>query len=174
MALIEGAADRLIMMSAATKTFNLAGMHTGNVIISDPDLRRTFDAKMSALGISPNAFGKHMVAAAYSPEGAEWVDHLMRYIDDNRRLFDDAISTIPGVKSMPLQGTYLAWVDFSGTGMEPTEVQRRILKDARIAVNHGNSFGAGGATFQRFNLATRRALVVEAVERMQSAFADLQ
>jgi len=78
------------------------------------------------------------------------------------------------VKSMPLEGTYLAWVDFADTGMDATEVQRRILKDARIAVNHGDSFGAGGASFQRFNLATPRARVVEAVERMQQAFSDLQ
>jgi len=174
MANIPGAADRLVMMSAATKTFNLAGMHTGNVIISDPDLRRTFDAKMGALGISPNAFGKHMVAAAYTPEGADWVDALMAYVDGNRKVFDDGIRAIPGVKSMPLEGTYLAWVDFADTGMDATEVQRRILKDARIAVNHGDSFGAGGASFQRFNLATPRARVVEAVERMQQAFSDLQ
>jgi cystathionine beta-lyase len=174
MALIDGAADRLVMMTAATKTFNLAGMHTGNVIISDPDLRRRFDAKMSALGLSPNAFGKHMVTAAYTPEGAAWVDALMEYIDGNRRIFDEGINAIPGVRSMPLQGTYLAWVDFTDTGMDTTEVQRRILKDARIAVNQGDSFGAGGESFQRFNLATPRARVEEAVARMKDAFADLQ
>ncbi|WP_407493945.1 MalY/PatB family protein [Pseudooceanicola sp. MF1-13] len=174
MANIPGASDRLVMMSAATKTFNLAGMHTGNVIISDPDLRRDFEMKMSALGMSPNAFAKHMIPAAYSPEGAQWVDALMEYIDGNRKVFDDGMRQIPGVKSMDLEGTYLAWVDFADTGMEATEVQRRILKDAKIAVNHGDSFGAGGATFQRFNLATPRARVVEAVERMQKAFADLQ
>ncbi|EAQ03865.1 putative aminotransferase [Pseudooceanicola batsensis HTCC2597] len=174
MSLIPGAAERLVMMSAATKTFNLAGMHTGNVIISDPDLRRRFETRMSALGISPNAFGKHMVAAAYSPEGAAWVDALMEYIDGNRRIFDEGMAAIPGLKSMPLEGTYLAWVDFADTGMTGTEVQRRILEDARIAVNQGETFGAGGETFQRFNLATQRARVVEAVDRMQKAFADLQ
>jgi cystathionine beta-lyase len=174
LALIPGAAERLVMMSATTKTFNLAGMHTGNVIISDPDLRQAFDAVMTAFGISPNAFGKHMVPAAYSPEGADWVDALMTYLDGNRRIFDDGMAAIPGLHSMPLEGTYLAWVDFSGTGMESTEVQRRIQKDAKIAVNLGETFGAGGAPFQRFNLATPRARIVEAVERMQRAFRDLQ
>ncbi|GGE44125.1 aminotransferase [Primorskyibacter flagellatus] len=174
LALIPGAAERLVMMSATTKTFNLAGMHTGNVIISDPDLRQKFDAVMTAFGISPNAFGKHMVPAAYSPEGADWVDALMTYLDGNRRIFDDGMAAIPGLHSMPLEGTYLAWVDFSGTGMESTEVQRRIQKDAKIAVNLGETFGAGGAPFQRFNLATPRTRVVEAVERMQHAFRDLQ
>ncbi|MBB05406.1 MAG: aminotransferase [Pseudooceanicola sp.] len=174
MALIPGAEERVVMMTASTKTFNLAGMHTGNVIIADPELRRRFEAKMMALGISPNGFGKHMVTAAYSREGADWVDALMSYIDGNRRIFDDGIAAIPGVSSMPLEGTYLAWVDFANTGMSPAEVARRISQDARIAVNAGDSFGAGGTSFQRFNLATPRARIVEAVERMQSAFADLQ
>ncbi|WP_375174255.1 MalY/PatB family protein [Pseudooceanicola sp.] len=174
MATIPGAAERLVMMTAATKTFNLAGMHTGNVIISDPDLRQAFDARMSALGISPNAFGKHMVPAAYSPEGAAWVDALMDYVDGNRKIFDEGMAAIPGITSMPLEGTYLSWVDFANTGMTSTEVQRRILKDAKIAVNQGETFGLGGETFQRFNLATQRSRVEEAVERMQKAFADLQ
>lgn len=174
MALIPGIEDRLVMMTASTKTFNLAGMHTGNVIISDPDLRRAFEDRMGALGISPNAFGKHMVPAAYSPEGADWVDALMGYIDGNRKIFDEGINAIPGLASMPLQGTYLSWVNFANTGMAATEVQRRILKDAKIAVNLGETFGKGGETFQRFNIATPRSRVVEAVARMQKAFADLQ
>jgi cystathionine beta-lyase len=174
MATIPDVADRLVMMTAATKTFNLAGMHTGNVIISDPALRQAFDARMSALGISPNAFGKHMVPAAYSPEGAAWVDALMEYIDGNRRIFDEGMNAIPGLASMELEGTYLSWVDFANTGMTAAEVQRRILKDAKIAVNLGETFGLGGDTFQRFNLATPRSRVIEAVERMQKAFADLQ
>lgn len=173
-ALIEGARDRLVMMSACTKTFNLAGMHTGNVIIADPELRQRFETTMASLGISPNAFAKHMVTAAYSPNGAQWVDELMAYIDGNRRLFDEAINAIPGLKSMPLEGTYLAWVDFSDTGMTVDEIKKRILEDAKIAVNQGETFGAGGADFQRFNLATPRSRVKEAVERMQSAFGDLQ
>ena len=166
--------DRLVMMSASTKTFNLAGMHTGNVIIADPDLRKAFEARMGALGISPNAFGKHMVPAAYSAEGAAWVDALMDYVDGNRKIFDEGINAIPGLSSMPLEGTYLSWVDFANTGMAATEVQRRVLKEAKIAVNLGETFGKGGDTFQRFNLATQRSRVIEAVDRMQKAFADLQ
>lgn len=166
--------DRLVMMTATTKTFNLAGAHVGNVIIHDPDLRRRFETVMTANGISPNSFALHAATAAYSPEGAAWVEALCDYLDGNRKLFDEGINAIPGVTSMKLEGTYLAWVDFSGTGMEATEVQRRIEKDARIAVNYGESFGLGGETYQRFNLATPRARVAEAVERMQKAFADLQ
>lgn len=170
----DSIADRLVMMSATTKTFNLAGTHIGNVIIADPDLRARFAARMAGLGLSPNSFGLFMAEAAYSPEGAAWVDALVAYLDGNRRLFDEGVNAIPGLASMPLQATYLSWVDFSGTGMERAEFTHRVEQDARIAANHGPTFGSGGEDFLRFNIATPRARVAEAVKRLQEAFGDLQ
>lgn len=167
-------ADRLVMMTAATKTFNIAGAHTGNVIIPDAKLRARFAAVMEGGGVSPNSFGLFMVTAAYSPEGAAWVDALNLYLDGNRKMFEAGISAIPGARLVPLQSTYLEWVDFAGTGMTPAEVQARIEKDARIAVNYGSSFGSGGESFMRFNIATPRAVLQEAVTRLQAAFRDLQ
>ncbi|WP_305969169.1 MULTISPECIES: MalY/PatB family protein [unclassified Mameliella] len=169
-----GIEDRLVMMSATTKTFNMAGSHIGNVIIPDTALRKRFGDVMAGLGMSPNSFGMVTATAAYSPEGAAWVDELCAYLDGNRRLFDEGVNAIPGVTSMPMQATYLAWVDFAGTGMAPEEFTRRVEKEARIAVNHGNTFGTGGESFLRFNFATPRSRVALAVERLQEAFADLQ
>ncbi|MBY6048661.1 MalY/PatB family protein [Vannielia litorea] len=174
MALIEGIEDRLVMMTATTKTFNIAGSHTGNVIIADEALRAKFAQRMAAMGLSPNSFGLFMAEAAYSPEGAAWVDELCAYLDGNRKVFDEGINAIPGLASMPLQATYLSWVDFAGTGMAKAEFAGRVEKTAKIAVNHGETFGKGGESFLRFNIATPRARVVEAVERMQAAFGDLQ
>ena len=171
---IDGIEDRLVMMTATTKTFNIAGSHSGNVIIADPDLRARFGVRMMALGLSPNSFGLFMATAAYSPDGAAWVDELRAYLDGNRRVFDEAVNAIPGLSSMPLEATYLAWVDFSGTGMERGEFTRRVEQDARIAVNHGPTFGKGGDSFLRFNIAAPRAQVVEACDRLAKAFGDLQ
>jgi len=166
--------DRLVMMTATTKTFNIAGAHSGNVIISNPNLRQKFSERIKALGISPNSFGLFMATAAYSPEGAQWLDELLHYIDENRVIFDREVNKIPGLSSMPLEGTYLAWVDFSGTGMEEEEFIYRVQEKAKIAVNHGSTFGTGGEKFLRFNLATPRTLVVEATKRLKDAFSDLQ
>ena len=166
--------DRLVMMTATTKTFNIAGAHSGNVIISNPNLRQKFSERIKALGISPNSFGLFMATAAYSPEGAQWLDELLHYIDGNRVIFDREVNKIPGLSSMPLEGTYLAWVDFSGTGMEEEEFIYRVQEKAKIAVNHGSTFGTGGEKFLRFNLATPRTLVVEATKRLKDAFSDLQ
>jgi len=166
--------DRLVMMTATTKTFNIAGMHTGNVIIPDPKLRAKFNKTMISFGISPSSFGKHMVTAAYSQEGADWVDTLMLYIEENQKIFNDGLSQIPGINSMALESTYLCWVDFSNTGMKNDEFTKRVEKKAQIAVNPGHTFGTGGENFLRFNIATRRALVLEALKRLQDAFSDLQ
>lgn len=166
--------DRLVMMTAATKTFNIAGAHVGNVIIPDEKLRAAFATRHSAMGISPNSFGMHMVTAAYSPEGAAWVDALMLYLDGNREAFDAGIASIPGLRSMPLEATYLAWVDGSGAGLSNQDFISRVEKDARIATNHGQTFGLGGDGFLRFNLACPRPIIDEAVARLQAAFSDLQ
>ena len=168
------ALDRMILLTATTKTFNIAGAHTGNIIIPDAALRRRVGDFAFGLGISGNSFGLIMATAAYSPEGAEWVDALVGYLDGNRQVFDAGVNAIPGVASMRLESTYLAWVDFAGTGMAPAEFIGRVEKGAGIAANHGSSFGLNGESFLRFNLATPRARVAEAVERLQAAFADLQ
>lgn len=165
---------RLVTLTAATKTFNIAGAHIGNLIVADEGLRSRLQGRLMALGISPGLFGPDMVAAAYSPEGAVWVDALVEYLDGNRRLFDEGVNAIPGIRSMSLQATYLAWVDFSGTGMDRAEFTRRVEQGARIAANHGGTFGSGGEDFLRFNIATPRARVAEAVARLQEAFRDLQ
>ena len=98
----------------------------------------------------------------------------MAYLAENKRIFDEGVNAIPGLHSMPLEATYLAWVDFSGTGMGREEFTDRVQTGARIAANHGPSFGAGGETWMRFNIATPRPRVVEAVARLKAAFSDLQ
>ena len=102
------------------------------------------------------------------------MDELVPYIEGNKALFDEAVNAIPGLRSMKLQSTYLAWVDFGGTGMERAEFTRRVEQDAKIVGNHGTTFGTGGETFLRFNLGTQRARVEEACARLARAFSDLQ
>ncbi|APX90074.1 aminotransferase [Brevirhabdus pacifica] len=171
---VPEALPRLVMMTAATKTFNIAGAHLGNVIIPDPELRARFAARIASQGISANSMGLFMVTAAFSPEGAEWVDALMGYLDGNRQMLDETLNAIPGVRSMPLEATYLGWADFSGTGMIDDELTRRMHEDARVVPSPGPSFGTGGSRHLRFNFATPRARVAQACERIAAAFSDLQ
>lgn len=166
--------DNTVYLTAASKTFNIAGQRTGNMIIPDPTLRSAMQKRLAMLDYNPSALGVAMITAAYSEEGAAWANAQIDHLQKNREIFDAGINAIPGVWSMPLQSTYLGWVNFEDTGMSHEEVSARIRDTAKIAVSQGPTFGTGGESFMRFNLATQTANVEEAVRRMQAAFADLQ
>jgi len=170
MALIDGISDQLIMMTAATKAFNIAGCHCGNVIISNPGLRKCFANRLVALGISADTFGIEMVTAAYSQESVAWLEGQIEYIDANRKIFDEGMNCIAGVKSMPLQSTYLSWVDFAGTGLDVDDVTHRISSIAKIAANPGRKFGRGGEMYHRFNIGLHKSHILDAVARLHHAF----
>ena len=168
-------ADRLLTCVAATKTFNLAGAHVGACVTSNADFKRRLDARVMASGLgSYNSFGMIATEAAWRT-GAAWLDALMRYLTENRDLFETRIEqVVPGARSMRLAATYLAWVDFSGTGLAPDEVAARVKGRARIFASPGLQFGPGGETWLRFNFATPRSVLEEALGRLQEAFADLR
>lgn len=164
---------RLVMLTATSKTFNLPGGLTGNVIIQDPALRRLFQASQKAMAISGNAFGQQMAEAAYT-YGEAWLDALCAYLAENHLLFKEGIESIPGVHVMQADATYLSWVDFRGLGMSKAQLVERIQGRARIAPNHGETFGAAGDGFMRFNMGTQQARISEAIRRLQDAFSDIQ
>jgi cystathionine beta-lyase len=92
--------------------------------------------------------------------GEAWLDALIPYLAGNREQFDTRIeAAAPGARSMLLDGTYLAWVDFSGTGLAPEDVATRIATGARIFASPGSQFGPGGETWLRFNFATPRPIL---------------
>jgi cysteine-S-conjugate beta-lyase len=168
-------ADRLITCVAATKTFNLAGAHIGACFTSNAALKRRLDARIAASGLgSYNGFGMIATEAAWRT-GEAWLDALLPYLAESRDLFDARIeAAAPGARSMHLDGTYLAWVDFSGTGLSAEEVAARVADRARIYASPGEQFGPGGKTWLRFNFATPRPILEDALGRLDDAFADLR
>jgi cysteine-S-conjugate beta-lyase len=168
-------ADRLITCVAATKTFNLAGAHVGACVVSNPALKKKLDSRIAASGLgSYNGFGMAATEAAWRT-GEAWLDALLPYLEKNRDLFDARIeAAAPGARSMRLDGTYLAWVDFSATGLAPEDVAARVAKRARIYASPGEQFGPGGTNWLRFNFATPRPILEEALDRLDEAFADLR
>jgi len=167
--------DRLITCLAATKTFNLAGAHVGACVTSNAALKRRLDARIMASGLaSYNGFGMITTEAAWRT-GEAWLDALLPYLAASRDLFDARIeAAAPGARSMRLDATYLAWVDFSGTGLSPEEVAARVKNRARIFASPGPQFGPGGETWLRFNFATPRPILEQALGRLADAFGDLR
>ena len=168
-------ADRLITCVAATKTFNLAGAHVGACFTSNAALKRGIDARVMASGLgSYNSFGMIATEAAWRT-GDGWLDALLPYLTKNRDMFDARIeAAAPGARSMRLDATYLAWVDFSATGLSPEDVAARVKDRARIFASPGPQFGPGGETWLRFNFATPRPVLEEALRRLEDAFGDLR
>jgi cystathionine beta-lyase len=164
--------NRLITLVATSKTFNIAGIETGSMLISDPALRKRVAKARAAMSISNNRFGMIMAEAAYEG-GEEWLDALLTYLDGNRQLVNRAIASIPGLSVMDLEATYLAWVDFAGTGLTRDEFTTRLTV-AGLAPSEGYTFGVEGELCMRFNIACRQALLAEAMERLADAFSDLQ
>jgi len=164
-------ADRLVTCVAGTKTFNIAGALTGTAIISNPEMRDAFRARKMAAGLAANnRFGMVVCEAAYT-HGEAWLDALLPYLQANRDHFDAVVAErLPGVRSMRLEATYLAWLDFGGTGLTQDEIYERIERKARIAINRGDRFGAGGEKWVRFNFACPRARLDEGLDRLTAAF----
>jgi cysteine-S-conjugate beta-lyase len=167
--------DLLITCVAATKTFNLAGAHVGACVTTNAALKQKLDARIAASGLgSYNGFGMIATEAGWRT-GEAWLDALLPYLEANRDLFDKRIqAAAPGSRSMRLDSTYLAWVDFSGTGLSTADVASRVAQHARIFASPGPQFGPGGETWLRFNFATPRPILEEAIGRLEDAFKDVR
>lgn len=166
--------DRLITCAAATKTFNLAGAHIGGCIISNTKMRAKFREVCNRSGLlSLPLFGMIATEAAQR-HGDDWLVQLLPYLEANRDLLEErVVRAVPGSRPMHLQATYLGWVDFAGTGLSREDYMNRLTHKARLGVSPGPQFGPGGETWVRFNFATPRSLLVEALDRMEDVFSDL-
>ena len=167
---LEGAAERCVMLTSATKSFNLAGLRHSSVIAPNPSLRKAVsDALMRAHATSPNIFGSIAQTVAYTC-GDEWMDAVVEYVKENR---DYTVAflreQLPELGCAPQEGTYLTWIDFSGLGMPHEAVMTLLTDRARVALNSGLFFGEEGRGWFRMNLATPRVNVERTLDCITKA-----
>ena len=156
-----------ITCMAPSKTFNLAGVQVSDVIVPDRRLRRKLAGSLKSTGVMPNVFGLAAQTAAYI-EGEEWLEQLLEYLAGNLDVMENFItSELPEVKSRRPEGTYLAWLDFSGYGFTTEELQNRMKNKAGVALDDGYIFGDGGEPCQRINFACPRSVLIKAMERLR-------
>ncbi len=160
--------DHTIICTAPSKTFNIAGLQTSNIIIPNKKLLDTFTQGMSgrnSLGI-PNAFGISSLISAYN-EGEEWLEQVMKYVHENFKFLKTYLEEhLPDVHMVNPEGTYLAWVDFSSLGMNDEERREFLLHKAKVALDGGTMFGKGGEGFERINVACPRSILEECMDRL--------
>lgn len=162
---------RFISCYAPSKTFNVAGLQGSAIILPDEDIHKRFHDQLEKNGVSGlNVFAGVAMEAAWS-KSEGYIDEVMEYIEAN---IDHAIEYTrkytPKIKIRKPQGTYLAWVDLRGLGLEPLDAERFFIERARIAVNRGSGFGETGAGFVRVNFACHRSTVDKALEQLRAAY----
>ncbi len=166
----EQFAQNSITCTAGSKTFNIAGLQTSNILIPDPIKRQIFNTQMENLSLRfPGIFGAIALKAAYN-ECEDWLDAAMAYMKKNYEFLEKFIQErLPGVKVIEIQGTYLVWMDFRGLKLTPIELDDIIKKEAKVGLDNGPMFGTGGLGFQRINIACPLSIVRDALERLETA-----
>lgn len=174
MSLCEEFADSSIACTAISKTFNLAGLQTANLIVKNEKIRKALEKRLSMNGIEePNVFGTAAAIAAYE-EGGKWLDDALVYLSGNANELGELIAgSMPRVVYRKPDGTYLAWLDFRAYDLAEPELRKIIVEKAGIAVSMGGMFGDKGKGFVRLNFACPRQSLKDAVSRLSSAFASL-
>jgi len=159
-----------IICLAASKTFNLAGLGTSSIIISDDDLRDRFAETIKRNGVFlANLFGIIATEAAYN-HGEPWLEEVMAYVEDNYRFMKSYLAEhLPQLKINHPQGTYLVWVDCRELGMDPATRQQLMMEQARVNLDEGELFGPEGEGFERFNIACPRSTLEAVLERIKTA-----
>lgn len=166
----ESYKDFSIVCTAPSKTFNLAGMQTSNIIIANEEMRKQFVETKTRCGVTDaNFLGQIACKAAYT-YGAKWVDELVAYLQENLKFMTEYFAEhLPEVKVIQPQGLYLVWVDFKALGMTHEQLEKFMLEEAKVWLDEGYIFGTGGECFERFNIATPRSILEDALKRICDA-----
>lgn len=153
-------ARRTITLMAPSKTFNLPGLNCAFAVIPDPALRARFRRAMAGIVPHVNLFGYAAALAAYR-DSADWLAALLDYLRGNRDLVDAAVATMPGLRTAPVEATYLTWIDARDTGWENPA---QVFEAGGVGLSDGREFGAPG--FVRLNFGCPRKVLQDALERM--------
>jgi cystathionine beta-lyase len=173
--LSDKASEITVTCIAPSKTFNLAGLSTSSVIISNPVLRQYFNKRISDLHIgSGNIFGTAASIAAYNG-GHEWLDALIGYVSGNIEYVKDYCrEMIPEIIPVSPEATYMIWLDCRSLGFSAKDLHGFFIEKAKVGMNEGSTFGPGGEGFMRMNVATSRSVVEKAMQSIKTAVSAIR
>lgn len=168
-------AAQSIVCTAPSKTFNLAGLQTSNLIIPNQKLRQVYQTSLNSSGLrQPNLFGITATEAAYR-YGWDWLEQVMNYLNGNVELIMSFLKEeMTEIQVVKPEGTYLAWLDFRALGMEPNLLQEFLVHKAGVGLNAGYHFGPGGEGFARLNFGCPRSLLEDGLQRIKTALKELK
>lgn len=160
--------QNLIYVNSPNKAFNIAGLKTSYVIIPNNKLCEQYRETLVKCHIEqPNTFGAAALVASYTPEGLEWVQECFSYIVNNYQWVVKFVEKeIPQLELMPMDASYVLWIDVSDTGMSGEIFTTKLAQTKGVLVQEGLSFGPGGEDYIRINLGTSLELVQQAFKRI--------
>lgn len=163
-----------VICTAPSKTFNIAGLGLSNIFIPNDALRAAFQKEMDSTGLDViNIVSLDACKAAYT-YGENWLEQLLVYIKGNADYVQAFLSEhLPEIAMMPLDGTYLAWLDFSGLGLSQSTLNTFLLQEAKIWLNDGELFGTGGTGHMRLNIGCPRGVLEKAMGQLKEAVRKL-
>ena len=166
--------EQAVVCTAPSKTFNLAGLQASNIWIPGEALRERFTREMSRCGYGQlNALGAVACRAAYR-EGGPWLDECRAYLRGNLDYVRDFLrNNIPGIKLVEPDGTYFAWLDCSGLGLDAEALEELVVHRAWLWLDAGGIFGGGAEQFERVVLASPRFILARAMEQLRAAVSAL-
>ncbi|MBQ7593371.1 MAG: pyridoxal phosphate-dependent aminotransferase [Synergistaceae bacterium] len=165
-------ANNCLVLTAPSKTFNIAGLQTSNIFIPNPELREKFYASLKLMNPNPkcNILGYRACEAAYK-YCANWLDECLSVIDTNRKIICDFIEReLSAIKVYDLEGTYLMWLNCNDLGLSYQELERINQTEAKLFFDEGYVFGPQGEGFERWNIACPTRYINEALARMKEAY----
>lgn len=156
---------------APSKTFNLAGIQVANIVAADEVIRKKIDKALNVNEVCEiNCFAVEALIAAYN-EGGDWLDELKVYLYDNYKLLSEFFEKyLPHLPVLPLEATYLVWVDCSVIGITSKEIVDKLLTDEKLWLNEGTMYGEAGEGFVRINIATQRDRLVRGLKKFRNVF----
>jgi len=165
--------DICITGISPSKSFNVAGLATAVLLVSNPELfTRVNDLNQKMHLYLGNSFGIRALIAAYR-DSEPWLCELLAYLEENRKLIMDFLgSELPDIKLSPIEGSYLAWLDFRAWDLEESQLQAALVQKARLALDPGEKFGVEGSGFQRLNFGCPRSILMEALDRLKTLAKD--
>lgn len=163
-------AENTITCMAPSKTFNIAGLNTSYIIVSNEKLRKEMQKKLQRLHLfTGNMFGAEALKAAYK-HGETWLDALLEYLRGNiEYVMDFTEKNMPEVRIHKPEATYLMWLDFSAWGMSDAQLRKFVIEEAGLGLNYGPTFGSQGKNFQRLNVASSRKVIEKAMTQLLDA-----
>lgn len=154
---------------APTKTFNLAGLQVANIVAKDDKIRNKINKSLNINEVCEiNVFAIEALIAAYN-DGEDWLEELKKYLYSNyiyvKNFFNN---NLPQFSVLPLEGTYLVWINCSVLGISSSAIAEMLLKKEKLWINAGTIYGEAGEGFIRINIACPQALLKKGLYKIKN------